>query len=317
MKKILFATTALVASAGFASADITVSGGANMGVKYQEGRAAGETFLYNELDFGIAGSGTTDSGIEFGASIDLDASLTDESASQDPGSFDPEAYVSSGGLTLTIGTLDGASDPFGLPDIGFDGVGVDDVAEDLMGGALGVKSGANVNVSYTFGDYSFMAAHDGDDNWGIAFSGAVNGFSFGIAYEENNDITFDSFTFFGNTIVTEYLDVQSTWLNLGYEFDAFSVTAFYVNMDIDHTDVGFFGNPDVVTSSTEEGYGLAASYTAGDLTVTGVWADSSTADDAAYGIDAAYDLGSGLVLKGGVASVNDATNADLGVIMSF
>ncbi|MCA1336228.1 porin [Pseudooceanicola marinus] len=318
MKKILFATTALVATAGYASADITVTGGANMGVKYVEDRAAGETFLYNELDFNIVGSGTTDSGIEFGASIDLDASLTDESASQDPGSFDPEAYVSSGGLTLTIGTLDGVSDPFGLPDIGFDGVGVDDVAEDLMGGALGVKSGANVMVSYTFGDYNFAAAHDGDDNWGVSFDGSVNGFTFGIAYEEANDITFDSVTFFGTTFPTETIDVKSTWLNLGYSFDAFTVGAFYVDMDIDMTEIGYFGDPDVdLGSSSEEGYGLSASYTAGDLTVTGVWADSSTADDAAYGIDAAYDLGSGLVLKGGVASVNDGTNADLGVIMSF
>ena len=72
MKKILFATTALVATAGYAAADITVSGGANMGVKYQEDRAGGETYTYTELDFGINASGTTDSGIEFGASIDLD-----------------------------------------------------------------------------------------------------------------------------------------------------------------------------------------------------------------------------------------------------
>ena len=316
MKKILFATTALVATAGYASADITVTGGANMGVKYVEDRAAGETFLYNELDFNIVGSGTTDSGIEFGASIDLDASLTDESASQDPGSFDPEAYVSSGGLTLTIGTLDGVSDPFGLPDIGFDGVGVDDVAEDLMGGALGVKSGANVMVSYTFGDYNFAAAHDGDDNWGVSFDGSVNGFTFGIAYEEANDIVVDEFDTFFGSIPYIFADVKSTWLNLGYSFDAFTVGAFYVDMDIDVTE--FTGPTTFVTSSeSEEGYGLSASYTAGDLTVTGVWADSSTADDAAYGIDAAYDLGSGLVLKGGVASVNDGTNADLGVIMSF
>ncbi|HDR27679.1 MAG TPA: porin, partial [Rhodovulum sp.] len=33
MKKVLFATTALVASAGIAAADITLSGSAQMGIK--------------------------------------------------------------------------------------------------------------------------------------------------------------------------------------------------------------------------------------------------------------------------------------------
>ncbi|MBY5971852.1 porin [Ferrimonas balearica] len=317
MKKILFATTALVATAGYASADITFTGAANMGVKYQEDRmvngvSADETFLYTELDFSIVGSGTTDSGIEFGASVDIDSTSDDGVNSVNEAAYNPTTYISSGGLTLTIGELDGVSDPFGLPDIGFDGVGVDDVAEDLYGGVQGVKAGANVNVSYTFGDYTFNAASDVDDSWGVSFTGSVNAFTFGIAYEENEDVT-------PSTGVAAFLpagvdsaDISSTWLNLGYSFDAFTVGAFYVDMDIDLYDGGVDAG-----SESEEGYGLSASYTAGDLTVTGVWADSSTADDGSYGIDAAYALGTGLVLKGGVASVNDNTHADLGVIMSF
>ncbi|PJE31135.1 Porin [Pseudooceanicola marinus] len=294
MKKILFATTALVATAGYAAADITVSGGANMGVKYLEDRAGGETYTYTELDFGINASGTTDSGIEFGASIDLDATDSDGSAKNDNAALDPETYISSGGLTLRMGNLDGVSDPFGLPDIGFDGIGVDDVAEKVTVGGTqyGVKADASVSVEYAFGDYTFVAAANEDDDWGVSFAGAVDAFTFGIAYEEVNDVQ--------NTGI----DGATTWLNLGYSFGAFGVDAFYVNMDPDGFD-------------TEEGYGLAGSYTAGDLTVTAVWADNSTADDAAYGIDAAYDLGSGLVVKGGVGSVNDKTAADFGVIMSF
>lgn len=301
MKKILFATTALVATAGYAAADITVSGGANMGVKYQEDRAGGETYTYTELDFGINASGTTDSGIEFGASIDLDTTDSDGDVTQgdeDDINLDPETYISSGGLTLRMGNLDGVSDPFGLPDIGFDGIGVDDVAEKVttidpitgVASQNGVKADASVSVEYAFGDYTFVAAANESDDWGVSFAGAVDAFTFGIAYEENDNVL--------------GADLSSTWLNLGYSFGAFGVDAFYVNMDPDGFD-------------TEEGYGLAGSYTAGDLTVTAVWADNSTADDAAYGIDAAYDLGSGLVVKGGVGSVNDKTAADFGVIMSF
>ena len=303
MKKILFATTALVATAGYAAADVTVSGGANMGVKYQEDRAGGETYTYTELDFGINASGTTDSGIEFGASIDLDTTDSDGAVTQGDENdinLDPETYISSGGLTVRMGNLDGVSDPFGLPDIGFDGIGVDDVAEKVSeaGTQYGIKADASVSVEYAFGDYTFVAAANEDDDWGVSFAGAVDAFTFGIAYEENNNVSLGTPTPFFTG------DMSSTWLNLGYSFGAFGVDAFYVNMDPEGAD-------------SEEGYGLAGSYTAGDLTVTAVWADNSTADDAAYGIDAAYDLGSGLVVKGGVGSVNDKTAADFGVIMSF
>ncbi len=36
MKKVLFATTALVFSAGIAAAEVTISGSANMGIKHAE-----------------------------------------------------------------------------------------------------------------------------------------------------------------------------------------------------------------------------------------------------------------------------------------
>ncbi len=76
MKKLLIASTALVASAGFAAADVAVTGGASMGVKYNS--AAADTLtMHEEIDFNIVGSGTTDGGLTFGASLDVDASTVD------------------------------------------------------------------------------------------------------------------------------------------------------------------------------------------------------------------------------------------------
>ncbi|WP_010141227.1 porin [Oceanicola sp. S124] len=289
MKKILFATTALVVTAGAAAADITLSGSANMGVKYQEGRAAGETFLYNELDFGINASSTTDSGIEFGASIDLDASMTDDTATQDPGSFDPEVYISSGGLTLTVGTVDPATDPFGIGDIGFDGIGIDDVGEKI--GGTGVKGNANVIVEYTMGDYSFAASADGNsgDDWAIAFMGSFSGLDFGIGYNEAAVL--------GTT-------VDATWLDLSYGFGDVTVGAFYL-----HADAAGGGEAD--------NYGFEAAYTAGDLTVNFAYSYDDSTDADAYGVGASYNLGSGLAVAGGVGDVDGTTVADFGVTMSF
>lgn len=91
-----------------------------MGVSYD----GTNTTVSNEIDFGINASGTCDSGIEFGASIDLDASHSNSASTQDPGTFDPEVYIAAGGLTLTLGAVDPATDPFGIGDVGFLGLGV-------------------------------------------------------------------------------------------------------------------------------------------------------------------------------------------------
>ena len=286
MKKILFASTALVMTAGAAAADITLSGSANMGVFYD----GSTTIVKNELDFGINASATSDAGIEFGASIDLDAAHNNSETTQgiantaaDTGvvgddniSFDPEVYISSGGLTLTVGSVDPASDPMGIRDIGFDDIGADDAGE-----GAGSKGDADVIVSYTMGDYTFAASADtAGDDWAIAIQGTVSDLDFGLAYDEA-------------------AGVDSTWVDLSYSFGDITVGGFYV-------------------SSDEDGYGIEAAYVAGDLTVDFVYSKNDTTGVDAYGIGAAYNLGGGLGVAGGVGenSAGD-TVADFGVTMSF
>ena len=58
MKKVLLASTILAFSAGVAAAEMSLSGGANMGVKYNDS-AADELTVHWEVDFAIAGSGET------------------------------------------------------------------------------------------------------------------------------------------------------------------------------------------------------------------------------------------------------------------
>jgi outer membrane protein OmpU len=70
MKKVLFATTALVATAGVASADIALSGVAQMGI--QGGSGGATTQFVQDIDITFTMSGTADNGTTFGAAIDLD-----------------------------------------------------------------------------------------------------------------------------------------------------------------------------------------------------------------------------------------------------
>ena len=63
-------------------------------------------------------------------------------------------------------------------------------------------------------------------------------------------------------------------------------------------------------------YALSVDYAINGATVTAFYADDN-AVSANYGIGAAYDLGGGASVVGGIGSVAGRTVADLGVKMSF
>ena len=71
MKKILFASTALVATAGVAAAEVTISGYAEMGI-FNPSTEDAETQFFTDLDVTFTMSGEADNGLVFGATIDLD-----------------------------------------------------------------------------------------------------------------------------------------------------------------------------------------------------------------------------------------------------
>jgi outer membrane protein OmpU len=104
MKKLLLASTALVATAGFAAADVGLSGSAEMGIK--RGFDKDNAEFHHDLDVTFSLSGETDGGIAFGATIDLDEVSNGIPAESGPHSV----FVSASGLTLTMGDTDGAFD---------------------------------------------------------------------------------------------------------------------------------------------------------------------------------------------------------------
>lgn len=275
MKNLLIASTALVASAGFASADIALDGSANFGVKYNSTNAT-TTTVHHEVDFGISGSGTTDGGLTFGASLDVD----DDNAALGTVN-DSEVFISGAFGTLTVGSVDPATDGMGISDIGFDGIGVDDDAESLR--TAGTTN--DVHFSTTFGALGVIVAGSTTaSDASIRLSYDFGDFNASIGHAENNGAG---------------ANVTASTIQLGGTFGAVAAKAFY-------------------TDSTTNGYGVDMTYSMGAMTYTFAYGDTDAAgDDADYGIGAAYALGGGATLAGGIGSVDGANVADFGINLSF
>ncbi|UWQ07730.1 porin [Aliiroseovarius crassostreae] len=286
MKKILIATTALVATAGYAAADINLSGAAAAGFKYVDSDLVAENLIAHvDYTLTIAMSGETDGGLTFGADLTV---YGDESSTLNGG--DLVAYIEGGFGKFSAGNVGSAVDAtLGLGDLGFDGLGTDNVAETL----IDLNDQGTLMYKGTFGDFAVAASYnmsvDGTDpnageaanEFSIAATYNMGDYDFGLGYDERGDV----------------VTVKAGANVSGFDIDA----------------LASFGDNDV------SAYGLTAGYTMGATTVTAAYskAEVGLAEVEAFGVGVAYDLGGGAKIKGGIAEVADVTVADLGITMSF
>ncbi|NRP13465.1 MULTISPECIES: porin [unclassified Aliiroseovarius] len=297
MKKILIATTALVATAGYAAADINLSGAAVAGFKYADVDTVDEKLIAHvDYTLTIAMSGETDGGLTFGADLTV---YGDESSTLNGG--DLVAYIEGGFGKFSAGNVGSAVDAtLGLGDLGFDGLGTDNVAEAL----IDYNDQGTLMYKGTFGDFTVAASYnmsvdntdptidytadpatpDAANEFSIAATYNMGDYDFGLGYDERGDV----------------ITVKAGANVSGFDIDA----------------LASFGDNDATA------YGLTASYTMGATTVTAAYSKAEDAaftgdDGEAFGIGVAYDLGGGAKIKGGIAEVADVTVADLGITMSF
>ena len=147
MKKLLIATTALVASAGIASADITMSGSAAAGFHTDlAGAPAPGQGIYSNIGVVISMSTTTDSGVTFSTSMDAESGIE-----IDTGDFE---YDGAAGNTFALGNVS-ASGAFGT--LTFDSDGIDNLYDDD-------RNGGDVSYSTTIGAMSVAAVLNTDDS---------------------------------------------------------------------------------------------------------------------------------------------------------
>ena len=138
-----------LAGSGAVAQGVSFSGSAGMGVKYTGDMEndAGDTTMkstidwISDFDIAISASGTTDGGLTFGASTAIEAG-------QGGGDVvDSEVHIGGESWQVKIGDLDPASHKGrSLGDVGFDGLGVDDVAEKAV-----TSTHADVEVSFSLG----------------------------------------------------------------------------------------------------------------------------------------------------------------------
>jgi outer membrane protein OmpU len=287
MKNILFATTALVATAGIASADLVITGGASAGLIYHENNTTtNNTVGHTEIDFNIVGSGESSNGIAFGASVDLDAGETAQvvGGGSGGGASDAEVFVSMNGLTITMGAVGNAGVVLNTAEVGFDGINSNshvDAADDSAGDH-------DLHVAYSTAGFTFAAAAGLEsDDTSMSFSGTMGSLNFGIGYADDDS-----------------LNTSYTSIGLGYTVDNLSLQGLMVNVDANGTKT--------------ENVGLSISYAMNDLTMAAAMSDTDTAGaNASYGFGASYDLGGGLSIAGGIGSDASNSTADLGLVMSF
>ncbi|MDQ2066349.1 porin [Xinfangfangia sp. CPCC 101601] len=324
MKKILLATTMLAGTAGFAAAEVAVSGYAEIGIW---SNAAGDVAFWQDVEVKFTGSGTTDGGLEFGAVIDLDE--TDVDVNDDNGT---SVWVSGAFGKLTMGDTDGAID-WALADM--DG-GMTSIADDhsthnaWFGGNAFDGQGDNQVVRYenTFGDVAFALSAEQENN-GVSGSETILGVA--VKYTAN----------MGGTDVAlglGYQDAGDLGSAIGVSASAALAGGFGGKIAyIDYKDTGVFApavppaaatgpefiNGGSLAGSIESHLGLEVSYKSGPI---GVAVNYGEADFGAagnvdsWGAVANYDLGGGAVAMFGYGSDVGGTSDDqwsLGLGLSF
>jgi outer membrane protein OmpU len=241
-----------------------------------------DAFFTSRVRVKFAMVGTTDGGLEFGANV-----RADQSGQGNTANGDSTVYISGGFGKLTFGDVDTAANAL----VGHvSGVGLTGLGDWNELRYLGQGKTAAL-YEYSAGALTFAASvgqinSDGDDEaLSIAAKYATDSFTVALGVEDRLDITHIA-------------------LGGSATFGAATVKAVISDTDIDGDDTQF---------------AVSVDYVAGATTVTGFVTDEGDINH--FGLGAAYDLGGGATLKGGVVRVDTGadttTIADFGIAMTF
>jgi len=298
MKKFLIATTALVATAGVAAADVNLSGGARFGVTYDDSLAT-TTALHSRFTLNIDVSTETDAGITFGARVRVRANtgVAAELSAAD-------LYMKTSGLTVHVGNINGVIEvmpgmyagSIGLTGLGYHNVVANSSTNRWGWDAFdsnGAGSANGVSVAYSAGDLTVMASYS---DARVAVPGSINA-------KPARSAVSASYKFGGWTVAAAYQDSDTAAedrliLTVGGTLGAANVGLAFADNN---------GNSTVA---------LSGSFSVGAATTLKAFVTSETAGEA-YGLGVAHSLGGATIKAGVVQTAAGTTLADLGVSFNF
>ncbi|WP_299683860.1 porin [uncultured Tateyamaria sp.] len=339
MKKVLFATTALIATSGMAAAEVTFGGFGRFGLFYQEGNDAtvGNDDMRIEQRFRLTATGTAtaDNGLEFEGRIrwqtDDQANGNSNIASRSSAGF----AVSTGGFRLDVGNVSDVIDSGDVVNYYGYGVGLTSFAEQssafngIPASGFGVASDDSettptVKLRYTMGDFTVSASvTDGTSSQQVVTAPSTDAvttereeYQIGFGYNFGN---YSVGLAFGNEETTTITEaggaggVATSAVTLDNDFWAISfdgeIGAFAFSILVGDSD-----------SNDETMYGFSVKYDVSDATeIRFAFSDSGLdAEDEVVAIGFRHGLGGGVSLRGGIGqNTSGNTVADLGVIFNF
>ncbi|MBU9697748.1 porin [Rhodobacteraceae bacterium HSP-20] len=329
----------LAGTAGFAAAEVALSGYAEIGILATDGGAAGTiTQFHQDVEVTFTMSGETDGGLSFGAAIDLDE--TNVAAGDDSGTT---VFVSGSFGKVTMGDTDGALD-WAVADAGsLTSMGDDHtthVAYFSANGLDGSHDGQVVRYEYAMGDFgvavSYEQANNGnaavvagvtaDDNVGIGatYSMDMSGtaLKFGLGYQAGA-ITNSPANNGPDGLAGTPDDVAAVVLNgdvWGASVSAEMANGFAAKLGYTST------QPDTAGALSTDRTGLGLTYTTGALSMHVNYGDVDTGVAAtsfdSYGLAVNYDLGGGAVVMAGygsdvAAAAGNQAQYSIGLGLSF
>lgn len=291
MKNVLFATTALIATASVAAADVSFGGYGRFGAIYN----GTDTRIESRLRLIITGTAESDNGLSFGTQIRYEVNENSTSTFNAP-----RFWVSTGGLTVSVGQVLGAvevmpgraSGIVGLTGLGFMNFANNHGSIDgYSSGGLGTQG---VDVIYKSGDFGVHLSHsvakasgsttsNSNSRTAIVGSYKTSGYTFAAGFQDSSAAT------------------DLDWiLTASGTFGAASLTAMYA----DHGTAG-------------AKYGVGGSVKAGAATTVTGYLNHSDATGDNYGIGVSHALGGGTFVKAGIVSNGGTTMADAGLHFNF
>ena len=330
MKKLLLASTALVATAGIAAAEVSIVGTAELGI-FQNENASGDgssgdlekVRVFSDIDVTFAMTGEADNGLSFGATIDLDEAFDDgfsDGDVNDPATQpDSSIFLAFGPARLTVGDTDSAFDAR--------------LTETAIGGAINddhtVHPGysGNSELDEEYGGQEIRLDYSFD-----AFTGSLS------VSPDRNDTDFDMSWSVGVSYTAELAGLD-LGLGLGYQEVDEAATLYdqRIGLSVSTTFangiqaiLNFTNWSDDSSNGADDAthYAIGLGYTMNALTVGVNYGefdfDDDFADDASgFGVAVNYDLGGGLEAQLGYGGGDIDGAADyedtfsLGLSMSF